>query len=191
MPFALERTAYPSLPVSIEPHSQTLMPIADFIPRTGCTRRPANDADEAFLLSLYAQERTAEWMLAGLDAGQCQMLVQMQFRARRMGYATNHQAGVQEIVCAEDGAPAGTILVERTAEGMHLIDIAVIDGRRSQGFGTAVIRELQQECRTRKWTLKLQVLKGNPAERLYRKLGFEVVGEDSLRRQMLWSGPQD
>jgi GNAT superfamily N-acetyltransferase len=167
------------------------MPIADFIPRPGCYRRLANDADEAFLLNLYAQERTAEWMLAGLDAGQCQMLVQMQFRARQTGYATNHQTAVQEIVCAEDGAPAGTILVERTANGMHLIDIALIDGKRSQGLGTAVIRDLQQECRTRKWTLKLQVLKGNPAERLYRNLGFEVVGEDSLRRQMLWSGSQD
>ena len=70
-------------------------------------------------------------------------------------------------------------------------DLAVINGKRRQGLGTEVIRALQQECHTRGWTLRLQVLKGNTAERLYRWLGFEVAGEDSLRRQMVWSGAKD
>jgi len=98
---------------------------------------------------------------------------------------------MHEIICAEDGTPAGGILVERTADGMRLIDIAVINGKRGQGLGTEVIRALQQECHTRGWILRLQVLKGNTAERLYRWLGFEVAGEDSLRRQMVWSGAKD
>jgi hypothetical protein len=57
------------------------MPTADLIPRTAYHRRPANDADEGFLLNLYAQERAAELMLAGLDPTQREMFVQMQFRA--------------------------------------------------------------------------------------------------------------
>ena len=167
------------------------MPTADLIPRTAYHRRPAIEADEGFLLNLYAQERAAELMLAGLDATQRQMFVQMQFRARQASYAANYPIAMQEIICAEDGTPAGGILVERTADGMRLIDIAVINGKRRQGLGTEVIRALQQECDTRGWTLKLQVLKGNPAERLYRSLGFEVAGEDSLRRQMVWSEAKD
>jgi GNAT superfamily N-acetyltransferase len=79
----------------------------------------------------------------------------------------------------------------RTADGMRLIDIAVINSKRRRGLGTEVIRALQQECHTRGWTLRLQVLMGNTAERLYRKLGFEVAGEDPLRRQMVWSGAKD
>jgi GNAT superfamily N-acetyltransferase len=98
---------------------------------------------------------------------------------------------MQEIICAEEGTAAGASLVQRTADGMRLIDIAVINGKRRQGIGTEVIRALQQECHTRGWTLKLQVLKGSTAERLYRRLGFEVAGEDSLRRQMVWSGAKD
>jgi GNAT superfamily N-acetyltransferase len=115
----------------------------------------------------------------------------MHFRARQVSYAANYPSATQEIFCAGDGSPAGGILVERTADGMRLIDISVINGKRSQGLGTEVIRALQQECDTRGWTLKLQVLKGNTAERLYRRLGFEVAGEDSLRRQMVWSGAKD
>jgi hypothetical protein len=30
---------------------------------------------------------------------------------------------MQEIICAKDGTPAGGILVERTADGMRLIDM--------------------------------------------------------------------
>jgi GNAT superfamily N-acetyltransferase len=115
----------------------------------------------------------------------------MQFRARQVSYAANYPTAMQEIICAEDGTPAGGILVERKADGMRLIDIAVINSKRGQGLGTEVIRALQQECHTRRWTLRLQVLKGNTAERLYRRLGFEVAGEDSLRRQMVWSGAKD
>jgi ribosomal protein S18 acetylase RimI-like enzyme len=167
------------------------MPTADLIPRTAYYRRPAIDADEEFLFNLYAQERAAELMLAGLDATQREMFVQMQFRARKASYAANYPTATQEIICAEDGTPAGGILVERTADGMRLIDIAVINGKRGQGLGTEVIRALQQECDTRGWTLRLQVAKGNPAERLYRRLGFEIAGEDSLRRQLVWNGAKD
>ena len=167
------------------------MPTADLIPRTAYHRRPATDADEGFLLNLYAQERAAELMLAGLGAAQRQMFVQMQFRARQASYAANYPTAMQEIICAEDGMPAEAVLVERTADGMRLIDIAVINSKRGRGLGTEVIRALQQQCNTRGWILKLQVLKGNTAEKLYRRLGFEVAGEDSLRRQMVWSGAKD
>ena len=142
-------------------------------------------------MNLYAQERAAELMLAGLDATQRRMFVQMQFHARQTSYAANYPTAMQEIICTEDGTPAGGILVERTADGMRLIDIAVINSKRGRGLGTEVIRALQQQCNTRGWILKLQVLKGNTAEKLYRRLGFEVAGEDSLRRQMVWSGAKD
>lgn len=39
--------------------------------------------------------------------------------------------------------------------------------------------------------MRLQVLKGSMAERLYRRLGFKVTGEDSLRRQMVWDGAKE
>jgi GNAT superfamily N-acetyltransferase len=167
------------------------MPTADLIPGTAYHRRPATDADQGFLLNLYAQERAAELMLAGLDATQREMFVQMQFRARKVSYAANYPTAMQEIICTEDGTPAGEILVERTADGMRLIDIAVINSKRGQGLAREVIRALQQESHTRGWPLRLQVLKGNPAERLYQRLGFEVEGEDPLRRQMVCCGAKD
>lgn len=150
--------------------------------------RRANNSDEGFLLELYAQGRAAELTLFGLDAMQRAVFVQMQFRARQLSYTANYPMASDEIICSDSGTPIGRVLVDRTTGGMRLVDIALVAVRQRQGFGTRVIRALQQECAAQEWNLKLQVLKGCAAESLYKRLGFEVVGEDSLRRQMVWDG---
>ncbi|MBN9615558.1 MAG: hypothetical protein BGO25_11285 [Acidobacteriales bacterium 59-55] len=156
------------------------------IPEIICHLRPAGIADEAFLLELYAQTRAEELAQSGLDALQREVFVQMQFRARQISYRTAYPLAADEIICTAAGVPVGRVLVDRMQDGMRLVDIAVVAKRRRQGFGTQVILELQHECAARDWAMKLQVLKGSPAERLYRRLGFKVAGEDPLRRQMVW-----
>jgi ribosomal protein S18 acetylase RimI-like enzyme len=156
------------------------------IPEAICHLRPAGIADEAFLLELYAQTRAEELAQAGLDPLQREVFVQMQFRARQTGYQAAYPLAADEIICSATGVPVGRVLVDRKQDGMRLIDIEIMMERRRQGFGTQVIRELQNECAARDWQMRLQVLKGSPAERLYRRLGFRETGEDSLRRQMIW-----
>lgn len=150
--------------------------------------RPAAIADEGFLLELYAQTRADELMRSGMDTLQREVFVQMQFRLRQASYGASYPMAVDEILCTESGIPVGRVLVDRTEDGMRLVDIAITSEEQGQGFGTQVIRELQHECSAREWEMRLQVLKGSAAERLYRRLGFEVVGEDPLRRQMVWDG---
>lgn len=153
--------------------------------------RLANSADEAFLLELFAQGREAEMMLAGMDAMQREMFVQMQFRARQAGYAASYPAALDEIICLDNGSAAGRVLVDRAGGEMRLVDIAIVSDWQQQGIGTQIIRALQQECRTQGWQLKLQVLKASAAERLYQRLGFVLAGEDLLRQQMVWNGARD
>ncbi len=140
------------------------------------------------MLGLYAQTRADELTRSGMDALQREVFVQMQFRLRQASYRTTYPMAVDEILCTESGTPVGRVLVDRTEDGMRLVDIAIATEKQGQGFGTQVIRELQHECAAREWEMRLQVLKGSMAERLYRRLGFKVVGEDSLRRQMVWDG---
>jgi len=143
------------------------------------------------LLELYAQTRAEGMMHSGMDALQREVFVQMQFRLRQAGYRATYPMAEDEILCTESGTPVGRVLVDRTQDGMRLIDIAIATEEQGQGFGTQVIRELQHECAARKWEMRLQVLKGSMAERLYRRLGFKVTGEDPLRRQMVWDGTKE
>lgn len=153
-----------------------------------CHLRPACIEDEAFLLELYAQTRAEELMHSGMGAFQREAFVQMQFRLRQAGYRTTYPMAEDEILCSESGIPVGRVLVDRAEDGMRLIDIAIARERQRQGIGTQVIQGLQRQCVAHHWAMTLQVLKGSSAERLYKRLGFRIASEDSLRRQMVWDG---
>jgi GNAT superfamily N-acetyltransferase len=168
-----------------------LMPTAEQIRKSVYHLRRANKADDGFLLDLYAHGRAAELSFSGMDAMQREIFLQMQFCARQASYLASYPEALDEIICLDDGTPAGRVLVYRTDGGMHLVDIAIVSARQGQGLGTQIIQALQQECREQGGELKLQVIKESAAERLYRQLGFAVMSEDSLRRQMVWNGERD
>ncbi len=67
---------------------------------------------------------------------------------------------------------------------MRLVDIAILPEWRNRGVGTAFLRELIAESEYTGRPLKLQVAKGNPAARLYERLGFSKVSEDQVYIQM-------
>jgi ribosomal protein S18 acetylase RimI-like enzyme len=123
-----------------------------------------------------------------MDSLQREVFVQMQFKIRHAAYSATYPTALSEMICADSGTSLGRVLTDRTADEMCLIDIALMPEHQSQGIGTQVIKKLQQECMAQAWKMKLQVLKGNAAESFYRRLGFKVTGEDSLRRQMVWDG---
>jgi RimJ/RimL family protein N-acetyltransferase len=52
------------------------------------------------------------------------------------------------------------------------------EGRQRQGIGTSVIQQVLDEARRSGKPVALQVLKVNPARRLYERLGFSVTGEN-------------
>ena len=72
---------------------------------------------------------------------------------------------------------------------MHLVDIGLLTAHRNRGLGTMLIQQLIDECRLQKTALDLQVLRGNPALRLYERLGFKETGSDPMYIQMQWEPP--
>ncbi len=62
--------------------------------------------------------------------------------------------------------------------------ISIIGKLQRNGFGSAIIADLISQAEITGLTLTLQVLKPNPAKRLYERLGFSVVGENTTHFQM-------
>lgn len=76
-------------------------------------------------------------------------------------------------------ARAGRLRVVRERHRLFLAGIQLMPQFRNAGIGTAVITQLLQEARDLMQPVDLTVDKVNPdAERLYRRLGFERIGED-------------
>lgn len=62
-------------------------------------------------------------------------------------------------------------------EDIPELSIALLPEYRNQGIGSALLRHLIDETRHRYPALSLSVSIDNPAARLYRRLGFEVVAQ--------------
>jgi len=74
-------------------------------------------------------------------------------------------------------------LVEREGE-VFLGNIEVSPDYQGKGIGTFVIRSVLKEAHRKGKPVALQVLKVNPARRLYERLGFSVAGETATHYLM-------
>ncbi len=151
--------------------------------------RPAVAKDEHFLLRLYASTRAEELAATGWTRKQQDDFLRAQHAARENDYRLRFPQAQRRIVIVS-GQDAGAVIVERSAGEIRLIDLALLPAHRRNGIGTALLLELQREARTANRPLRLQVLKSNPALRLYLRLGFSPTGDNGMYLQMEWSANQ-
>src|SRR6201987_2372762 len=72
--------------------------------------------------------------------------------------------------------PVGFLKVSRNGMDWDLI-IQLAPSLQGQGFGAQLIQSVISEARDAGASLKLDVLKANPARRLYERLGFTVIAD--------------
>ena len=85
-----------------------------------------------------------------------------------------------------DGRVVGFIQVVDFPDRLYLRQLHLIDGFRGRGIGSALIgAELGRGAETGR-PVTLDVMHGNPARRLYVRLGFESTGKDPDKEQMMW-----
>ena len=83
-----------------------------------------------------------------------------------------------------NGHDIGAISVDRRDAELFLSEIQIAPEHQRRGFGTAVIQDLIHEAERQRLPVGLQVLKVNPARRLYERLGFRVTDETDTHYQM-------
>jgi len=137
--------------------------------------------DESFLAELFYEVRAPEF--AGLPPEAIEPLLAMQYRAQLQDYAQKFPAAVNEIVWM-DGQRVGRLLVSSSTEGIQLVDVALLERFRGHGVGTKLVGDLCRRARAEGLPLRLTVQKGNPAQRLYQRLGFEPVSGDGVHLKM-------
>jgi Acetyltransferases len=88
-----------------------------------------------------------------------------------------------QIIVAESIDIGVISLVKRPTE-IFLSGIEVLPAYQGQGIGTHLISGLMTEARGKGIPITLQVLKVNPARRLYERLGFSINGETATHYTM-------
>ena len=141
--------------------------------------RPAGDADREFLARVYAGTREEELARVPFTREQREAFLAQQFHAQTVHYAAQYPDASFDVVLV-DGEPAGRLIVDRGDEAFHIVDIALLPGHRGRGAGTRLLAGVLAEADERGVPARIYVEHGNPARRLYDRLGFEPVSEHGL-----------
>ena len=153
---------------------------------TDVVLRAVTPNDEAFLLRLYGSTRP-EIAQFGWDAAEQQAFITLQSQMQTRSYAMQYP-NAEHSVIKYRGQSAGRVIVDRTAAAVSLTDIAILPEFRGQGIATTVIKRLKEEAARTGRDIELTVERMNAnAFQLYRKLGFEVTGENQVHLAMKWS----
>ena len=144
--------------------------------------RTAQPEDQEFLFRLYASTRP-EVSALGWTVQQQEAFLRMQFNAQQRWYQTAYPVSENNIIMVND-EPAGRMLLSSNQDSVTLVDIALLPEYRGHGLGNALIRSLIETAKAKGQAVRLQVLRTNPAQHLYQKLGFVVTGQDEMYLQM-------
>jgi len=141
--------------------------------------RPIRPEDEPFLFGLYVitwEEGLESFSWEGADKADEASLLRLNFKAHQHHYATISPKAEQMIILL-DGRPAGSLIVIRARKEIRLAEIVLVPEYRNRGIGGALIEELAGEAGKSGLPLRLHVAKFNRAIRLYRRLGFVLIGD--------------
>lgn len=150
----------------------------------GCTLVPAGATDAAFLHRLFVAVESAAMPVA--PPALIQML-DIQHATRTATYRRTFPQAT-DLVIHKNGRAVGRAYVDFSGQPVHLIDLAILPERQSQGIGTAVLRALCAAAGAMDRHVALSVLEGQPAQRLYTRLGFAVTEHTPPHVTMLWAG---
>lgn len=158
------------------------------IPQPALRMIRAEDRD--FLFRIYASTRLEELALTHWDEAQKQAFLVQQFEAQDHHYRTHYPGARLDLIVLDD-EPIGRLYVARWKEEIRIMDIALLPEYRDQGVGGSLLRDLLAEAAATDRRLTIHVERYNPALRLYRRLGFEPVGETGVYLLLAVEPPTD
>ncbi|MDQ0626883.1 ribosomal protein S18 acetylase RimI-like enzyme [Paraburkholderia graminis] len=136
------------------------------------TLRPASADDETFLFELRKATMTEHLARVGEPADDAE------HRARLL-----HRYDAARVICV-DGTPAGLLKAHRSDTEWRVVQLQIAPALQGRGIGERALHTVLRDADAATLPVTLKVLKGNPARRLYERLGFEVVSEDEREFHM-------
>lgn len=150
--------------------------------------RPIGPEDHEFLVALYGAGRAEELDQVAWPEGAREAFVRMQFDLQAAQYRAANPEGTFDVIDI-DGQPAGRLYVDRRADDIRIVDIALLAPFRGAGIGGALIERVLAEAAATGRTASVHVEIHNRAAALYERLGFRPVADRGVHRLLEWSAP--
>ena len=156
------------------------------------TLRGAKSADQPWMAALYADVRRDEVRQFGWNVSMTEAFLSQQFELQQRGYLVQHPAAICQVIerasAGRDGndEPVGRLWVDRDDDELNLLDISLWSAWRGRGIGSQCLQSLIDEATRCERPIRLHVAHGNPAQRLYERLGFVIVDHCPPYVAMRW-----
>jgi len=147
--------------------------------------RPERPEDREFVFSVYASTRTQELSRVPWSADQKEAFLRMQFELQAKHYHEHYADAAYQLVLLRD-RPIGRLYVHRGTDQMLVIDIALLPEYRGAGIGGQLMKELLLEAAADRKPVRIHVEWENPALRLYKRLGFQLLENSGVYYLMEW-----
>jgi ribosomal protein S18 acetylase RimI-like enzyme len=134
--------------------------------------RKAVETDVPFLLELRKLTMAAHQVASGVEPSEAE---------RRQRVLARFDCA--QIVCLA-GRPVGLLKVVKDGSDWELMQVQLLPEQQRLGWGSHIVRALIAEAQCAGASIKLHVLRNNPARRLYERLGFVAVSEDERSYDM-------
>jgi ribosomal protein S18 acetylase RimI-like enzyme len=141
--------------------------------------RPIEDADQEFLVAVYASTRTEEMARVDWNDEQKAAFLEMQFSAQHRYYQENY-TDTDFLIVLLDNRPIGRFYIARWPEEIRIVDLALLPEYRNAGIGTCLLTSVLEEAAVAGKPVRIHVEGFNPALSLYRRLGFMQIGEHGV-----------
>jgi ribosomal protein S18 acetylase RimI-like enzyme len=153
--------------------------------------RPVTDADQEFLVGVYASTRAPELAQVDWDDSQKAAFIRWQFGLQKQDYYTRYPNARYNVILVDD-QPAGRIWVGADDKQIRLLDIALLPEFQNRGIGAILLRELIDEAKQAQKPLRHMVFMLNEnAHRFYERLGFVEIEDVGGYKHMEWRPDQD
>jgi ribosomal protein S18 acetylase RimI-like enzyme len=134
--------------------------------------RPAVDHDFEYCRGLYFVE--IRWIIEELNLDRT---------AQETGFRQQWNPAEVRIIVL-DGTDVGWLQAMTQNDELFVAQMFVDGSFQRRGIGTEVVKLLIGEANGLNLAVRLNVVKINPAQRLYERLGFRVTGEDDRKFYM-------
>ncbi|MEK4231367.1 GNAT family N-acetyltransferase [Solibacillus sp. FSL H8-0538] len=142
--------------------------------------------EDVFHYELFVSTRIHEFMGLPLPKQQIQSLLRLQYEAQTIAYECQFPQAKHELVYV-GGICIGRMITDIQSDSIHLVDISLFPQYRGNGYGTEVMKGLQNFSMERGLPITLQVFQGNPAQHLYERCGFYMTAELGPYIAMRWN----
>ena len=127
--------------------------------------RPIRDEDREFLYRVYADTRAEEMAQVPWTDEEKATFLRFQFDAQHKYYLEQFAEASYDVIL-QGHEPIGRLYVDRRADEIRVIDIALSSEHRRDGIGGALLEEILAEAGVKGLAVQIHVERNNPAQGL-------------------------